>query len=195
MQQSTPRRDSINPPRAPSITGASKPSYLGRTLRVRWLAGHRSGSMSRRRLAHPVITDRPMATLRAPRDHGQRLRAGHRIGDACRPDLAGDPSRGRGTMAAHQPPPASRLSNHAEQAIEGVVASPDADLKSSTLTGTKLATLPQVVENMADPEARSRPRCRRYCSRRRTYRDRQGIARSKAGLRGKTAIKQMLRGI
>jgi hypothetical protein len=57
------------------------------------------------------------------------------------------------TMAAPTcPSQVARLSNYAEHAIEGVVASPDADLKLFDADGHPTGNLALVMENMAGVE-------------------------------------------
>jgi hypothetical protein len=137
-----------------SLTSSGLATHgLGRTLRARWLAGHRRGLMSKRRLARSVIPDRPMPTLRAPAimvGGGEPALASTMLAALISP--AAPAAVGRTMVTPTCPSQAARLSNYAEHAIEGVVASPDADLKLFDADGHPTGYLAKVMENMASVE-------------------------------------------
>jgi hypothetical protein len=135
-----------------SSSGLATHSF-GRTLRARWLAGHRRGFTAKRRVAHSVVPDRSMPMLRAPAimvGGGEPALASTAL--AALISSATPSTIGRSTAAPNCPSQVVRLSNYAEHAMAGVAASPDTDLKLFDADGHPTGNLARVMENMADVE-------------------------------------------
>jgi hypothetical protein len=135
----------------PALASALVTHGLGRTLRARWLASHRHGFAGKRRLAHSIVPDRVAPLMRAPAimvGGGEPVLASTKLAALISPAIP----TARPATAATCPSQVARLANYAAHAIEGVVASPDQDLKLFDGNGHSTANLAKVMENMAGVE-------------------------------------------
>ena len=162
-------------PSAATSLGPLAKFGIGNTLRARWLAAHgRGGAAATRRSSRAIAARRSIVPDRVTRP--PRSQASARRRAAPEPPLILEPpiktetlrlasvspatlARDTPLVPAPQPRPAGscagdtqRLANYAAHAIDGLVRSPDEDLKLFEVDGSPLPALPRLLANMAAVE-------------------------------------------
>lgn len=145
--------------RGASALRAVAPRGIGGTLRARWLAAHGRGGKATKGGARPrrsIVADRPVPMLRAPSiapGMGERAPASLalRLTAPMLPAALAGPEP-KALSAAACPAEQQRIRSYAQNAIKGLAASVDEDLRLFDPDGAPTERLERLLENMSAVE-------------------------------------------